>query len=57
MCGTISTYNAAKHDAVPVDAFKIVAKRLRLQRFIAFDHEDLRKEFASQVGRGWRAAD
>jgi hypothetical protein len=50
MCGTISTYNAAEHDAVPVNAFKIVAKRLRLQGFIAFDHEDLREEFGSQVG-------
>ncbi|WSS53384.1 NADP-dependent oxidoreductase [Streptomyces sp. NBC_01180] len=50
MCGTISTYNAPEHDAVPVDAFKIVAKRLRLQGFIAFDHEDLREEFAPQVG-------
>jgi hypothetical protein len=39
----------AEHDAVPVNAFKIVAKRLRLQGFIAFDHEDLREEFGAQV--------
>jgi len=50
MCGAISTYNAAEHRAVPVDAIKVVAKRLRLQGFIAFDHEDLRKDFDAQVG-------
>jgi hypothetical protein len=50
MCGTISTYNASEHRPVPVNAFKIVAKRLRLQGFIAFDHEDLREDFDSQVG-------
>lgn len=50
MCGTISTYNTVEHRAVPVDAIKIVAKRLRLQGFIAFDHEDLRKDFYAQAG-------
>ncbi|MDQ0779996.1 NADPH-dependent curcumin reductase CurA [Streptomyces aurantiacus] len=50
MCGTISTYNAVEQRAVPVDAVKVVAKRLRLQGFIAFDHEDLRKDFDAQVG-------
>jgi NADPH-dependent curcumin reductase CurA len=50
MCGTISTYNAVEHRAVAVDAVKVVAKRLRLQGFIAFDHEDLRKDFDAQVG-------
>ncbi|MBS2532624.1 NADP-dependent oxidoreductase [Catenulispora sp. NF23] len=50
MCGTISAYNAVEHRAVPVDAIKVVAKRLRLQGFIAFDHEDLRTDFDAQVG-------
>jgi hypothetical protein len=50
MCGTTSTYNAVEHRAVPVDATKVVTKRLRLQGFIAFDHEDLRKDFDAQVG-------
>jgi NADPH-dependent curcumin reductase CurA len=50
MCGTISAYNGAEHPAVPVDAMKIVTKRLRLQGFIAFDHEGLREDFDSQVG-------
>jgi NADPH-dependent curcumin reductase CurA len=50
MCGTVSTYNAVEHRAVPLDAIKVVAKRLRLQGFIAFDHEDLRQDFDSQVG-------
>jgi NADPH-dependent curcumin reductase CurA len=34
----------------PVDAVKIVTKRLRLQGFISFDHEDLREDFYSRVG-------
>jgi NADPH-dependent curcumin reductase CurA len=50
MCGTTSTYNAVEHRAVPLDAIKVVTKRLRLQGFIAFDHEDLRKDFDAQVG-------
>ncbi|WP_329057979.1 NADP-dependent oxidoreductase [Amycolatopsis sp. NBC_01480] len=50
LCGTISAYNASEHRAVPVNAFKIVTKRLRMQGFIAFDHEDLRKDFDSRVG-------
>ncbi|PRY41629.1 hypothetical protein CLV43_105387 [Umezawaea tangerina] len=50
ICGTISTYNAVEPHAVPVDAVKVVTKRLRLQGFIAFDHEDLRKDFDSEVG-------
>jgi len=52
LCGTISAYNAAEHGTVPVNAMKIVTKRLRLQGFIAFDHEDLRKDFQARVG-GW----
>jgi NADPH-dependent curcumin reductase CurA len=50
MCGTVSTYNASEHHPVPMNAFEVVSKRLRLQGFIAFDHEDVRDEFQSQVG-------
>lgn len=50
LCGTISIYNATEVPLIPGRLYRATTKRLRLEGFIATDHEDLRPEFERRVG-------
>jgi NADPH-dependent curcumin reductase CurA len=49
-CGAISRYNDERAEPGPRNLFLMVTKRLRLQGFIVFDHNDRLGEFAAEVG-------
>ncbi len=48
-CGMISTYNNKTPQPGPVNLFKIITKRLRMQGFIVRDHEDIQDEFQNNM--------
>lgn len=50
-CGMISQYNKAKPDPGPHNLFQVIGKRLRMQGFLVFDHEDLRPQFYEDMSR------
>lgn len=45
LCGMISIYNAEQPPPGPRNLFLAVARRLRLQGFIVWDHQDMAQEF------------
>jgi NADPH-dependent curcumin reductase CurA len=49
-CGAISRYNDERAEPGPRNLFLMVTKRLRLQGFIVFDHNDRLGDFAAEVG-------
>ncbi len=49
-CGAISRYNDERAEPGPRNLFLMVTKRLRLQGFIVFDHNDRLGEFVAEVG-------
>ena len=48
-CGMIATYNATKAPAAPRNLFKVIAKRIRMQGFIARDHMEDQEDFIADV--------
>lgn len=50
-CGMISGYNDEEPQPGPSNLFKIIGKRIRMQGFIVRDHQDLQKEFFSEMGQ------
>lgn len=55
ICGAISGYNATTPPTAPRNLMLIPSKRLRLEGYIAFDHEDLRPQFLADIRR-WHEA-
>ena len=49
-CGAISRYNAVAAEPGPRNFFLVVTKRLRIQGFIIFDHNERFPEFAAEMG-------
>jgi NADPH-dependent curcumin reductase CurA len=49
-CGAISRYNDERAEPGPRNLYLMVTKRLRLQGFIVFDHNDRLGDFAAEVG-------
>jgi NADPH-dependent curcumin reductase CurA len=49
-CGAISRYNAVAVEPGPRNFFLVVTKRLRIQGFIIFDHDERFPEFAAEMG-------
>ncbi len=49
-CGAISRYNDERAEPGPRNLFLMVTRRLRLQGFIVFDHNDRLGEFAAEAG-------
>jgi len=49
-CGMISGYNDEKPKPGPANLFKIIGKRIRMQGFIASDHQDRQAEFQNEMG-------
>ncbi len=52
LCGMISAYNAEELPPGPRNLFLAVARRLRLQGFIVWDHQDMAQEFHDTMS-GW----
>jgi NADPH-dependent curcumin reductase CurA len=52
LCGAIAQYNATDPQPGPSNLALLVGKRLTLRGFLVGDHQDLRPEFAREVG-GW----
>lgn len=50
-CGMISQINNYEPEPGPRNMVKIVRKRLKLRRFIVFDHAYLRDQFHAEVGQ------
>ena len=48
-CGMIGTYNAANPLPGPNNLMLIVGKKIRINGFIVFDHNDMRQEFLSEM--------
>ena len=48
-CGMIGTYNNAKPVPGPNNLMLIVGKKVRINGFIVFDHNDMRQEFLSEM--------
>ena len=48
-CGMIGTYNAANPQPGPNNLMLIVGKKIRINGFIVFDHNDMRQEFLSEM--------
>ena len=48
-CGSISRYNATEAQPGPRNLFQVVTKRLRMQGFIIFDHNDRYPAFLAEV--------
>jgi hypothetical protein len=48
-CGSISGYNATEAQPGPRNLFMVVTKRLRMQGFIVFDHEDRLPAFLADM--------
>ena len=48
-CGMIGTYNKAKPEPGPNNLMLIVGKKIRINGFIVFDHNDMREEFLSTM--------
>ena len=48
-CGAISTYNAEEPPPGPRNLFLIVARRLKIQGFLVFDHYDRRPDFVRDM--------
>ncbi len=55
ICGAISGYNATTPPTAPRNLMLIPSKRLKLEGYIAFDHEDLRPQFLADIRR-WHEA-
>jgi NADPH-dependent curcumin reductase CurA len=53
-CGAISRYNDERAEPGPRNLFLMVTKRLRLQGFIVFDHNDRFADFEAEVGPWFR---
>ncbi|HJU47145.1 MAG TPA: NADP-dependent oxidoreductase [Gaiellaceae bacterium] len=49
-CGSISGYNATEAQPGPRNLFMVVTKRLRMQGFIVFDHEERLPAFLAEMG-------
>ncbi len=50
VCGMISAYNATTPPAAPRNLMQIVAKRLRIEGLLVWDHDDLQEQFLQEVG-------
>lgn len=48
-CGMIATYNATEPPAAPRNLFKLIAKRIRMEGFLVFDHDDAQDEFIAEM--------
>ena len=48
-CGMSGTYNAANPQPGPNNLMLIVGKKIRINGFIVFDHNDMRQEFLSEM--------
>ena len=48
-CGMIGTYNATNPQPGPNNLVLIVGKKIRINGFIVFDHNDMRQEFLSEM--------
>jgi NADPH-dependent curcumin reductase CurA len=51
-CGSVSRYNATEAQPGPRNLFMVVTKRLRMQGFIVFDHDDRFPAFLEEVTPG-----
>ena len=51
-CGSVSRYNATEAQPGPRNLFMVVTKRLRMQGFIVFDHDDRFPAFLEEVAPG-----
>jgi NADPH-dependent curcumin reductase CurA len=51
-CGAVSRYNATEAQPGPRNLFMVVTKRLRMQGFIVFDHNDRYAAFLEEVAPG-----
>lgn len=52
VCGMIAAYNSTEPPAAPRNLALVIGKRLRLQGLLVTDFEDMKKDFAAEVG-GW----
>lgn len=52
-CGMISIYNATRPPRAPRNLISAISKRLRLQGFIVYDHNDRLPQFLEDMGK-WR---
>lgn len=50
-CGMISQYNADSPQPGPRNLFLMIARRLRMQGFLVFDHDDMRRDFEREMSR------
>ncbi len=48
-CGMIASYNNAEPAAGPNNLMLIVGKKIRINGFIVFDHDDMREEFLAEM--------
>ena len=48
-CGMIGTYNNTNPEPGPNNLMLIVGKKVRINGFIVFDHNDMRQEFLSAM--------
>jgi NADPH-dependent curcumin reductase CurA len=53
ICGMISIYNATRPPRAPRNLISAISKRLRLQGFIVYDHNDRLPQFREDIGQ-WR---
>jgi NADPH-dependent curcumin reductase CurA len=49
MCGLISQYNNTKPEPGPYNLFKMIEKRILMQGFLVFDHNELKPQFRKDM--------